>query len=79
MDVPRTREEVQDHLETITNQIHEGLQKGRYTLNQLRDSLASCTKEAAASTDELVRDNPWSAIGVGIALGILIGFMIPRR
>ncbi len=79
MDMPRTREEVQDHLGTITDQISEGLEKGRYTLNQLRDSLSTRTKEAAASTDELVRDNPWGAIGVGIVLGVLIGFMIPRR
>ena len=79
MDVPRSREEVQDHLGTITDQIHDGLEKGRYTLNQLRDSLASRTKEAAESTDELVHENPWSAIGVGIAVGILIGFLIPRR
>ena len=79
MDIPRTRESAQDTLESITDQINDGIEKGRYTLNQLRESLATRTKEAAASTDELVHDNPWSAIGVGIALGILIGFMIPRR
>ena len=79
MDVPRTREEAQGHLEAITDQINEGLEKGRYTLNQLQETLVSRTKQAAASTDDLVHDNPWSAIGVGIAIGILIGFIIPRR
>ena len=79
MDMPRTREEAKDHLEAITDQISDGLEKGRYTLNQLQDSLVSRTKEAAATTDELVRDNPWSAIGVGVALGLVIGLMLPRR
>jgi ElaB/YqjD/DUF883 family membrane-anchored ribosome-binding protein len=79
MDVPRTREEAREGLEAITDQIHDGLEKGRYTLHQLQDALVHRTRDAAATTDELVHDNPWGAIGVGVAVGILIGFMIPRR
>jgi ElaB/YqjD/DUF883 family membrane-anchored ribosome-binding protein len=79
MDVPRTREEAQETLETITDQISDGLQKGRYTLSQLQQAVMSRTKNAAASTDELVHDNPWGALGVGVILGVLLGFMIPRR
>lgn len=79
MDAPRTREEVQDGLDALTEQINEGLQKGSYTLSQLQNALVDKTKDAAASTDKMVHDNPWSAIGVGVALGVLIGFMIPRR
>lgn len=79
MDMPRTREAVQDNLEAITDQINDGLKKGRYTLNQLQDALVSHGKEAAACTDKMVHDNPWGAIGVGVAVGILLGFLIPRR
>ena len=79
MDTPRTREDVRDDLETITDQISSGIEQGRYSLSQLQESLVSRTKQAAASTDELIHDYPWSAIGVGVALGVLIGFMIPRR
>jgi ElaB/YqjD/DUF883 family membrane-anchored ribosome-binding protein len=79
MDVPRTREEARDHLDAITDQISDGLEKGRYTLSQLQEALVRRTKDAAASTDELVHDNPWSAIGVGVVLGLLIGFILPRR
>ena len=79
MDMPRTREDVRDDLETITDQISNGIEQGRYSLSQLQETLMSRTKQAAASTDELVRDYPWSAIGVGVAMGILIGFLIPRR
>jgi ElaB/YqjD/DUF883 family membrane-anchored ribosome-binding protein len=79
MDAPRTREDVQDNLESITDQIQEGIRKGSYNLSQLQQALGDRTKQAAASTDQLVHDNPWSAIGVGVALGLLIGFMLPRR
>jgi ElaB/YqjD/DUF883 family membrane-anchored ribosome-binding protein len=79
MDVPRTREDLRDDLETITDQISDGIDKGRYSLSQLQGMLMSRTKKAAASTDQLVHDYPWGAIGVGVALGLLIGCLIPRR
>jgi ElaB/YqjD/DUF883 family membrane-anchored ribosome-binding protein len=79
MDMPRTREDVRDDLETITDQISEGIEEGRYSLSQLQQAVVSRTRKAATSTDELVHDYPWSSIGIGVALGILIGFLIPRR
>jgi ElaB/YqjD/DUF883 family membrane-anchored ribosome-binding protein len=79
MDAPRTREDVRDDLETITDQISDGIEKGRYSLSQLQETLMSRTKQAAASTDQLVHDYPWGAIGVGVAMGLLIGCLLPRR
>ena len=79
MDAPRTREDVREDLEAITDQISEGIEKGRYTLSQLQGALVSRTKQAAASTDQLVHDYPWGAIGVGVALGLLLGSLMPRR
>jgi ElaB/YqjD/DUF883 family membrane-anchored ribosome-binding protein len=79
MDAPRTREDVQDNLESITSQISEGIKKGSYNLSQLQDALMDRTKQAAASTDQMVHENPWGAIGVGVAIGVLLGFLIPRR
>ncbi|HEV8544256.1 MAG TPA: hypothetical protein VGR78_17850 [Verrucomicrobiae bacterium] len=79
MDAPRTREEIKDNLESITDQIQEGIRKGSYNLSQLQQALGDRTKQAAASTDQLVHDNPWSAIGVGVALGLLIGYILPRK
>lgn len=40
-------------------------------------------RQAAATTDRYVRDNPWQTIGAmaaaGISLGLLIGFLFGRR
>lgn len=79
MDMPRTREDIRDDLESLTDQINDGIEQGRYSFSQLQEALVSRTRKAAASTDDLIHDYPWSAIGVGVALGILIGFMLPRR
>lgn len=79
MDTPRTREDVREELETITDQIHQGIEKGRYTLSQLQTAVMSRTKQAAASTDEMVHDNPWAAIGVAALAGVMLGLLLPRR
>ena len=79
MDVPRTREEIQEDLGAITDRVSEGLEKGKYTLHQLQEALVSRTRDAAATTDELVHNNPWGAIGVGVVIGMVIGCMLSRR
>ena len=35
--------------------------------------------KAAKATDEYVKENPWKAVGVGTAVGVVIGMLIARR
>jgi ElaB/YqjD/DUF883 family membrane-anchored ribosome-binding protein len=35
--------------------------------------------DASEATDEYVRENPWAAIGIAAAVGIIIGFVASRR
>ena len=37
------------------------------------------TKQTAAMADDYVHGNPWSTLGIGIAVGALIGFLIAKR
>ncbi|PIL45392.1 hypothetical protein CR105_09505 [Massilia eurypsychrophila] len=37
------------------------------------------TREAAKATDEYVHENPWRAIAIGGAAGLLLGLAISRR
>jgi ElaB/YqjD/DUF883 family membrane-anchored ribosome-binding protein len=34
---------------------------------------------AARATDEFVHEHPWKAVGIGAALGVIIGMLIARR
>jgi len=36
-------------------------------------------KQAAQATDHYVHDNPWTAVGVAAAVGMLIGFLAAKR
>ena len=35
--------------------------------------------DASEATDEYVHENPWAAIGIAAAVGIIIGFVASRR
>jgi len=44
-----------------------------------RDEVVRRGKVATRATDDWVHDNPWSAIGIGATIGLVVGFLIARR
>jgi ElaB/YqjD/DUF883 family membrane-anchored ribosome-binding protein len=48
-------------------------------LINLEEAMVEKTKYAAKATDEYVQENPWKAIGVGAAVGVIVGMLISRR
>ena len=78
MDTPRTREEAGDALENIADQIEEGISKGRFSLKEIQSAMMEKGRAAAESTDKVVHENPWSAVGVAAGLGFIIGLLMPR-
>jgi ElaB/YqjD/DUF883 family membrane-anchored ribosome-binding protein len=51
----------------------------RQRLGDLQTSVADSAKAAAQSTDDYVSGNPWQSVGIGAALGLIVGFLIARR
>jgi len=45
----------------------------------MQDDAVDRAKAAARATDEYVHDNPWQAIGIGAAIGFLVGLVVSRR
>jgi ElaB/YqjD/DUF883 family membrane-anchored ribosome-binding protein len=78
MDTPRAREEAGDALESIADQIEEGISKGRFSLKEIQSAMMQKGKQAAQSTDQIVHDNPWYAVGIAAALGLVVGMLLPR-
>lgn len=37
------------------------------------------TKEAVQITSDYVKDNPWQAVGLGAAIGLVVGLLISRK
>jgi ElaB/YqjD/DUF883 family membrane-anchored ribosome-binding protein len=48
-------------------------------LSAAQTALLAKTRAAAKATDEYVHVHPWQAIGVGTAVGVLVGLLIARR
>lgn len=46
---------------------------------RIEEAVVEKTKYAAKATDEYVHENPWTAIGAGAAVGLLVGLLISRR
>lgn len=58
--------------------IQENLAVAKARLANAEEALIAKTKEAARVTDEYVHDNPWKAVGIGAAVGVIVGMLIGR-
>jgi len=57
----------------------EQLTRAKTALADASRPVIEQTRRTAAATDDYVRGNPWSAVGVAVASGALIGFLISKR
>jgi ElaB/YqjD/DUF883 family membrane-anchored ribosome-binding protein len=60
-------------------QVEAKLRAAKLKLQDMQDDAMDRAKATARATDEYVRDNPWQALGVAAALGVLVGLLIGRR
>jgi ElaB/YqjD/DUF883 family membrane-anchored ribosome-binding protein len=44
----------------------------------MQDDVLEQTKEVAEEADAYVRRNPWQAVGIAAAAGIIVGLMLRR-
>jgi ElaB/YqjD/DUF883 family membrane-anchored ribosome-binding protein len=82
--------DAQELLKTIGNEgdarlvdarkrMQASLNAAKERLVELQASVSEGARAAAKTTDEYVHDNPWPAIGVGAAIGVLVGYLLARR
>lgn len=46
---------------------------------RMEEAVVEKTKATVKATDDYVQENPWKAIGISAAVGVLIGALISRR
>ena len=63
----------------LRSQVETKLRAAKLKLQELQDEALDQAKVAARVTDDYVHDNPWQAIGVAAAIGLLVGLVIGRR
>ena len=74
-----TAEGASDKAHDARKRAAESVEQARARLDELETELKKRAEKAADDANRYVRDNPWQAIGVGAAIGFLLGLAISRR
>jgi ElaB/YqjD/DUF883 family membrane-anchored ribosome-binding protein len=63
----------------VRNKVEQALASAKQSVVNGADTVRRSARQAASSTDDYVRENPWQALGVAALVGITIGFLASRR
>src|SRR4051812_35769140 len=69
-----TAGEAGEKFDELRERLRDALDSGKYSLDRLKAEAARRAKQA----DQLVRENPYYAIGVAAGVGALIGILVSR-
>jgi ElaB/YqjD/DUF883 family membrane-anchored ribosome-binding protein len=75
----RAATETGDKARDLRSQVETKLLRAKLSLQELEGQAVDRAKAAARATDDYVHDNPWQAIGVAAAVGIVVGLLMNRR
>lgn len=68
-----------EQFEAAKAKFERTLVKAKDDIIHLEETVVEKTKVAAKATDDYVKENPWKAVGVGTAIGVVIGLLIARK
>lgn len=74
-----TASQTGEKIGAIRERLQVQMQRTKERLADTREVVVVKTKEAARATDDYVHENPWRAVGVAAAVGLVIGLLIGRR
>ncbi|MDD5329566.1 MAG: DUF883 family protein [Sulfuricella sp.] len=57
----------------------ESLKMAKVRMSEMQTEMLARTKAAAKATDDYVRENPWTAVGIAAAAGMVLGVLVARR
>ena len=68
-----------EELGKLRSKAESVLKDSRVRLSDTSDAIVKQTLETAARADEYVRENPWTGVGIGAAVGLVVGVLLSRR
>ncbi|MCK8539446.1 DUF883 family protein [Yersinia ruckeri] len=66
-------------LDKLRSKAESALKDTRERLSETGDKIAAQTKEIAGKADNYVHDNPWTGVGIGATVGVVLGVLLSRR
>ena len=73
------KEDGMNKMDQVRSQVSTQLEGAREKFGEIQSTVQEGAKVAYTSTDNYVRTNPWTAVGVAAAAGAIIGFLASRR
>lgn len=68
-----------EELSKLRSKAERALHESRHRLGETSDIIAKQTREAAGKAEDYVRENPWTGVGIGAAIGVVLGVLMSRR
>ncbi|HBT5026711.1 TPA: YqjD family protein [Klebsiella pneumoniae] len=63
----------------LRSKAESALKESRARLGETSEAILRQTRETAARADDYVRKNPWTGVGIGAAVGLVLGVLLSRR
>ncbi len=70
---------VTEATDLVKNISAQKLDNARTSISHAQAVVTDSAKQYASATDQYVRANPWKALGVAAAGGLLVGLLLARR
>lgn len=64
---------------TARAKFQDTLSQAKDGLSDMQENVSARTRTAMDSTDEYVREHPWQSVGIGAAVGVVLGLLMMRR
>jgi ElaB/YqjD/DUF883 family membrane-anchored ribosome-binding protein len=68
-----------EKLTELKDQAEASLRRAKATLGDIERSAVAKARQIASDSDSYVHENPWTAIGIGVGIGFLLGVLIGRK
>ena len=68
-----------EEIAEIRCKVEQALAQAKATAGEGIAAARDRAEEVSDATDDYVRENPWAAVGIAAAIGIVIGFVAGRR
>ena len=65
-----------DMRDYATEQAEDTLESAKRQLNDVLDTVSDRAREYGRYADETVQQNPWTAVGVGFGVGVVMGALL---
>jgi ElaB/YqjD/DUF883 family membrane-anchored ribosome-binding protein len=68
-----------EKISAVREKVQDSLDRAKSGLGDIEDVVMDTGRQAARATDDYVQANPWRAVGIATAVGVVIGLLISKR